>query len=81
MIIIQFLSIFQGLVVTNDRLGVVTGIEADAAEVVPGLETVELRAVPAIIAVCGQGEGVVGKVDVVLVEGFAEEEGVEGPDM
>ena len=35
----------------------------------------------AIIVVGCQGEGVVGEVDVVLIEGFAEKQGMEGPDM
>ena len=41
----------------------------------------ELGTVFAKVMIGREGKGVVGKVYVVLVEGFAEEEGVEGPDM
>ena len=81
MVIPECLGIAQSFVVTNDSLGVIAGIEADAAEVVTGLEAVEFGAVVAVPAVCGQGKGVVREVDVVFVEGFAEEQGVEGPDV
>ena len=81
MVIPECLGIAQSFVVTNDSLGVIAGIEADAAEVVTGLEAVECGAVVAVPAVCGQGKGVVREVDVVFVEGFAEEQGVEGPDV
>ena len=80
-IVLKCFGEFQSLVVVDDGLGVVSVVETDAAEVVPGLETVDRRAVLAVMAVGGQGERVVREVYVVLVEGFAEEEGVEGPDV
>ena len=81
MVVRKGFSILQGLVVADDGLGVVACVEADAAEVIPGFEAMEFGAVLAVILVGGKGEGVVGEVNVVLVEGFAEEEGVEGPDV
>ena len=81
MVVRQSFSILQGIIVTDDSFGVVARVEADATEVVPGLEAVELGTVLAIVTVGGKGKGVVCEVYVVLVEGFTEEEGVEGPDM
>ena len=55
MVVCQGFSVVQCLVVADDCFGVVTGIEANAAEVVPGFEAMEFGAVVAIIVVGCQG--------------------------
>ena len=74
-------SILKSLVIADDRLGEVARVETDSTKVIPGFETMDFGSMCAVEMVGGKGKRVVREVDVILVEGFAEEEGMERPDM